>query len=122
MIVVNDSNVIQAGRWLTVPDIMSVTGASQASVRTWLSERDIVGVRRGENRAIMVPAAFVTPEGPLKSLRGTISVLSDSGLSDEEILRWLGEPDDTLPAGTPIEALQAGQKAEIRRRAQELAF
>ena len=107
---------------MTVPDITTMTGVAQSTVRTWLSERDIIGMRRGPNNAVMVPAAFMTPEGPLKSLRGTISVLSDSGLSDEQVLRWLGEPDDTLPTGSPIGALQAGHKAEIRRRAQELAF
>ncbi|HKJ12107.1 MAG TPA: Rv2175c family DNA-binding protein [Ornithinimicrobium sp.] len=107
---------------MTVPDVMTLTGASQARVRTWLSDREIIGTRRGPNGALMVPAAFLTGEGPLKSLRGTISVLSDSGLSDEQILQWLGEPDDTLPVGTPIGALQAGHKAEIRRRAQETAF
>ncbi|MGB7447768.1 MAG: Rv2175c family DNA-binding protein [Ornithinimicrobium sp.] len=118
----NDTNVILDGNWMTVPDIMEMTGATQSVVRTWLQERDVVGMRRGVNRAVMVPSAFLTPEGPLKSLRGTISVLADSGLSDEQILQWLGEPDATLLGGTPIGALQAGHKAEIRRRAQETAF
>lgn len=120
--VLNDTNVILDGSWMTVPDIMELTGAPQSVVRTWLQERDLVGMRRGANRAVMVPTAFLTSEGPLKSLRGTISVLADSGLDDEEILQWLGEPDATLPGGSAIGALQAGHKAEIRRRAQETAF
>ena len=36
-------------------------------------------------------------------------------------LRWLLAPDETLP-GTPVDALRAGRKTEVRRRAQALAF
>ena len=55
-------------------------------------------------------------------LRGTLSVLHDSGLSDAEAIAWLHEPDDTLRTGTPVGDLRAGHRTEIRRRAQELAF
>ncbi|MGB3828421.1 MAG: Rv2175c family DNA-binding protein [Ornithinimicrobium sp.] len=110
------------GDWLAVPDIMERTGRSLPTVRTWLQERDLVGMRRGPNHAMMVPSAFVTDQGPLKSLRGTVSVLADSGMSDDEILEWLGRPDDTLLGGSPIGALEGGHKTEVRRRAQEEAF
>ncbi len=120
--VLSDNNVILEGDWLAVPDIMELTGRSLPTVRTWLQERELVGMRRGPNNALMVPAAFVTKEGPLKSLRGTVSVLTDSGLSDEEIVVWLGRVDETLLGGSPIGALQGGHKTEIRRRAQEWAF
>ena len=44
-------------------------------------------------------------------------------MSDDEIITWLFTPDPTLPVeGAPIDALRAGHKTEIRRRAQELAF
>ncbi|MGC1207479.1 MAG: Rv2175c family DNA-binding protein [Ornithinimicrobium sp.] len=122
IIVISDNNVIHEGDWLAVPDIMERTGRSLPTVRTWLQERDLIGMRRGPNNALMVPSAFVTDEGPLKALRGTLSVLGDSGLSDEEILTWLGERDETLLGGSPIGALEGGHKTEIRRRAQELAF
>ena len=66
-------------------------------------------------RSSATTAAFV--------MRGTVTVLADSGLDDAEAIRWLFTPDPTLPEGaTPIDALQAGQKTEIRRRAAELAF
>ncbi|MGB3762839.1 MAG: Rv2175c family DNA-binding protein [Ornithinimicrobium sp.] len=119
---ISDNNVIHQGEWLAVPDIMERTGRSLPTVRTWLQERDLIGMRRGPNNALMVPSAFVTDQGPLKALRGTLSVLSDSGLNDEEILTWLGEKDDTLLGGSPIGALEGGHKTEIRRRAQELAI
>ncbi len=108
--------------WLAVPDMMALTGASLPTVRAWLQERDLVGMRRGPNHAVMVPASFVTAEGPLKALRGTVSVLGDSGLSDEEIIDWLYRPDDSLEGGSAVASLVAGNKTEVRRRAQELAF
>ena len=50
-----------------------------------------------------------------------MTLLTDAGYSDEEACDWLFTPDPTLP-GSPIEALRAGRKTEIRRRAQALAF
>ena len=107
--------------WLTVPDIAELTGIDLRHVRRWLQERELIAVRRGERNVVQVPAGFVTPEGPLNHLRGTLSVLLDSGYSDVAAIRWLYTPDDTLP-GTPIDALKANRKTEIRRRAQALSF
>lgn len=119
---VSDSDVIHGGEWLSVPAIMERTGASLGEVKRWLQERELVGLRRGPNRAVMVPADFLDEDGPLSSLRGTVTVLADGGFSDEEIIAWLHEPDDTLAGGSAIASLRAGSKTEVRRRAQELAF
>jgi hypothetical protein len=105
-----------------VPEIMERTGAGLTVVRRWLQDHELVGVRRGDNRAIMVPASFLTDEGPVPALRGTVNVLADSGFSDEEIIGWLHQPDETLIGGSAIESLRAGSKTEVRRRAQEVAF
>lgn len=107
--------------WLTVPDVAEKTGQDQRVVRRWLQERELVAVRRGERNVAQIPAAFVTEEGPLNHLKGTLSVLNDSGYTDVEALAWLFTPDETLP-GTPIDALRANRKTEIRRRAQALSF
>lgn len=107
--------------WLTVPDVAEVTGRDQREVRRWLQEREIVAVRRGERAVASVPAGFVTPEGPLHHLKGTLSVLADAGYSDVEALAWLHTADDTLP-GTPLDALRANRKTEVRRRAQASSF
>ncbi|WP_432547797.1 Rv2175c family DNA-binding protein [Kineococcus sp. SYSU DK004] len=109
------------GEWLTVPDVAERMGVELRTVRRLLQERELVAVRRGERHVVSVPAAFVTPEGPLQHLRGTLSVLLDSGYSDAEAVRWLFTPDDTLP-GTPVAALAANRKTEVRRRAQALSF
>src|SRR5690606_17197573 len=87
--VVNDSAVIPEDQWLAVPDIIELTGARFSVVKAWLQDREVVGLRRGPHNAVMVPASFLTPQGPVKNLRGTITVLGDSGLTDEEIIEWL---------------------------------
>ncbi|WP_066636651.1 Rv2175c family DNA-binding protein [Serinicoccus hydrothermalis] len=101
---------------------MKRTGATLPVVRRWLDERDVVGVRRGPDRVVMVPATFFVDDGPLPALRGTITVLGDGGHSDEEIVDWLHAPDESLPGGSAIASLHAGAKTEVRRRAQEQAF
>lgn len=105
-----------------MPDIMERTSASQQVVRRWLQERDVVGLRRGPDKVLMVPATFFVEDGPLHPLKGTITVLSDSGLDDAEIIDWLHQPDETLTGGSAIQCLRTGSKTEVRRRAQELAF
>jgi hypothetical protein len=111
------------GEWLTVPDVAERLGLPLAAVRTMLQEREVLGVRRGERRVVSIPARFFAASGPLPELPGTFTVLSDGGMHDEEILRWLFTPDETLPVpGAPIDSLHAGFKTEIRRRAMETAF
>ncbi|PPK95275.1 hypothetical protein CLV92_10696 [Kineococcus xinjiangensis] len=107
------------GEWLTVPDAGEQMGSDARAVRQMLQERQLLAVRLGERRVVHVPAAFITETGPLPALRGTLTVLADSGLSDVETLRWLFTPDETIP-GSPVDALRAGHKTEIRRRAQAL--
>lgn len=114
--------MIQGEQWLAVPDIMERTGARLTEVKRWLADRELIGQRRGPNNALMVPATFLVEDGPLPALRGTVTVLSDNGLADEEIIEWLHAPDDTLAGGSAIASLRAGNKSEVRRRAQEQAF
>lgn len=118
----NDNDVIPEDGWLAVPDIMELTGASLPTVKGWLADRELLGVRRGPNRAVMVPAGFLQETGPLRHLKGTITVLGDSGLDDTEVIEWLHRPDDSYPEGSAMSALRAGRKTEVRRRAQEIAF
>lgn len=111
------------GEWLTLPDVAEQLGTSVGAVRRLLEDGELLAVRRGERSVLSVPARFVTPEGPLQHLRGTLTVLRDGRVEDDEALRWLFTPDPTLPgAGSPIDALVAGHKTEIRRRAAELAL
>lgn len=108
-------------QWLTLPDVAEQLGLDVGKVRRLLQDGYLVGVRRGERNVLAVPAAFLADGAPLSELRGTLTVLRDSGYDDEAAIRWLFTPDDSLP-GSPIDALRAGRKTEVRRRAQALAF
>lgn len=119
---VSDNDVVPDGAWLAVPDIMERTGASLVEVKRWLHDRELVGQRRGPNKAVMVPETFLSEDGPLPALRGTVTVLADNGLSDDEIIEWLHTADESLAGGSAIASLRSGNKTEVRRRAQEQAF
>jgi hypothetical protein len=107
--------------WFTIPDVAECLGLDVGKVRRLLQDRYLVGIRRGERNVLSVPSALIADGAPLPELRGTLIVLMDSGYDDESALRWLFTPDDSLP-GTPVDALRAGRKTEVRRRAQALAF
>ena len=120
----NDSDLEQlVGEWLTVPDIGERFGLRLSDVRQMIVDRHVLGVRIGPRSVLSVPSRFFGDAGPLPELPGTFTVLGDSGMTDAQILRWLFTPDDTLPVrGAPIDALLAGFKTEVRRRAMEAAF
>jgi hypothetical protein len=111
------------GEWLTVPDIGERMGLRLSDVRQMIEDRQVLGLRIGPRNVMSVPSKFLGDAGPLPELPGTFTVLGDGRMSDAQILRWLFTPDDTLPvAGAPIDALLAGFKTEVRRRAMEAAF
>lgn len=111
------------GDWLNVPDLAERLGLPLSAVRQLITDRELLSARVGERKVVSVPAKFIDDDGVRPELKGTFTVLADGGMTDEEILRWLFTPDDTLPVpGAPIDALRAGHKTEIRRRAQALAF
>lgn len=109
--------------WLAVPDVADALGVSVMQVRELLRERHLVAVRRGPNGALAIPAAtLVEANGrrePLATLRGTLTVLGDAGLDDEECVAWLFASNDQL-GEAPIDALRSGKKAPVRRAAQTL--
>lgn len=111
------------GDWLTVPDIGEMMGLRLSDVRQLIEDRQVLGLRVGPRNVMSVPSRFFNDAGPLPELPGTFTVLGDGRMSDEEILRWLFTPDDSLPVpGAPIDALLAGFKTEVRRRAMEAAY
>lgn len=90
-------------------------------VREMLRERYLVAVRRGENNAVYLPAGQIIDgdDGPevLATVRGTIIVLADAGLSDDVIVEWLTSVNDEL-GQSPLDALRSGKRAPVRRLAQ----
>jgi hypothetical protein len=111
------------GDWLTVPDIGERMGLRLSDVRQMIEDRRVLGARIGPRRVMSVPSKFFNEEGPLPELPGTFTVLGDGRMTDAQILRWLFTADDTLPVpGAPMDALRAGFKTEVRRRAMEAAY
>jgi hypothetical protein len=108
-----------AGEWISLKEATERLGIKHGRMKQLLSERKLLAVRRGGQP--MVPAAFISGGQVIKGLSGTITVLSDAGFDDVEMLRWLFTADDTLP-GTPVQALSENRGTEVRRRAQALAF
>ncbi|UUZ46051.1 Rv2175c family DNA-binding protein [Janibacter limosus] len=108
--------------WLPLPDVAERLGVRLSDVRRMLDERQLLASRRGERNTLCVPAAFLGEDGPLPELAGTFTVPGDAAFSDEEIIEWMFARDETWPGGSSaIEAVLAGFKTEVRRRAMEEA-
>ena len=109
----------EAIRWLTVPDLVDLLGIGVSRVRRLIEDRSLLASRvEGVWR---VPELFIRDGEPLPELKGTLVVLADSGYSDDEAMHWLLNDEESLGT-SPISALRAGRKAEVRRVAQALGF
>jgi hypothetical protein len=100
-----------------VPDIAEALGVIVTKVHQLWRERTIIGVRR--DGLLLIPAEFVADGDVVRGLTGTITVLTDAGFDDEEILDWLFAAE----AGTTAMAeLTAGRVKGVHRRAQVSGF
>ena len=127
--------------WLALPDLAERLGTDVGRVRQLVRDRTVVGVKRGPRSIFSVPALFLVPatlanpanalteeavggagapDVIVTSLPGTISVLTDNGFTDSDIIAWLFQVDSTMGC-QPIAALREGRKSEVRRTAQTLA-
>ena len=106
--------------WLTLPDVAERLDVSISKVHQMIRDRELLAVRRDGVRRI--PADLVANQTVLKHLPGVLNLLADAGYDDEAALRWLYEPDDTLPAAPRAAALAGDQAREVKRRAQALGF
>lgn len=114
------SNVLSnVSEWLTVPDVAERLGVPMGRVRRLIEDHHLISIKR--DGVQYVPGEIIVGNEPLASLHGTIVVLLDSGFSLEGSVEWLYTPNDVLGT-TPMAALVAGKKAEIRRLAQALAL
>ena len=106
-------------RWLTIPYLVEILGIVVSKVRRLIEDRALLASRI--DGVWQVPELFLRDGEPLPELRGTLIVLADSGFDDDEAMHWLLTQEESLGT-TPIEALRAGRKAEVRRVAQALGF
>ncbi|MGN9775606.1 Rv2175c family DNA-binding protein [Micromonospora sp. H33] len=115
-----DDNAAEPAGWLTLPDVAERLDMPISKVHQMIRDRELIAVRRDGIRR--VPEDLVANRVVLKHLPGVLNLLADAGYDDEESLRWLFQPDATLPGGTPAAALAGDQAREIKRRAQALGF
>jgi Rv2175c C-terminal domain of unknown function len=105
--------------WLTLPEVAERIDVSISKVNQMVRDHALLAVRR--DGVLRIPSELVANRTVLKHLPGVLTLLHDAGYNDEEALRWLYEPDDTLP-GVPAAALGTGRATEVKRRAQALGF
>jgi hypothetical protein len=110
---------LEPADWLTLPDIAQRLELPITRIHQMVRDHALLAVRR--EGSLRVPAELVAGRTVLKHLPGVLTLLHDAGYNDEEVLRWLYTPDDTLP-GTPAVALDGGRATEVKRRAQALGF
>lgn len=109
----------KATEWLNIPDVAEKLNLPLGKVHRLIEEHSLVEARI--NGVRKVPAVAIKDGEPLPNLRGTVLVLLDSGFSLDGAIEWLLTEEDSLKT-TPLLALVAGKKAEIRRLAQALAI
>ncbi|TQL48160.1 hypothetical protein FB562_1244 [Homoserinimonas aerilata] len=103
---------------MTIPELVDALGLGVSKVRRLIEDRSLAA--RRIDGVWKVPELFIRDGEPLSELKGTLMVLADAGFGDDEAIDWLIGPEESLGV-SPIEALRAGRKAEVRRVAQALA-
>lgn len=103
--------------WLTVPDLVDLLGLPQSRIRRLFEDRVLLATR--VDGVLKVPASFLDGDEPLGALHGTLVLLADNGFGDDEAIEWMLADEESLGT-SPIAALHAGRKAEVRRVAQAL--
>jgi hypothetical protein len=94
---------------------------SVSKVRQLIREHQLAAAVPAPGAGQQVPAELLMDGEVVKGVPGLLTVLGDGGWDDREKLVWLFTHDETLP-GRPIDALRENRGAEVKRRAQALAF
>jgi hypothetical protein len=105
---------------LSLDEVAERMGIGPTGVRDLVRAGHLLTVV-GDDGKRAVPAAQLDGDVLVKHLVPVLTLLRDAGYNDEEALRWLTTPDETLP-GTPLQALHENRATEIKRRAQALGF
>jgi hypothetical protein len=115
------SESVTAGptEWINLPDVSEKLDVSISKVHQMIRDGQLLAVKRDGIR--VVPAELVANSTVLKHLPGVLTLLRDAGYNDEEAVRWLYEPDETLD-GNAAKGLGGDRAREVKRRAQALGF
>jgi hypothetical protein len=109
------------GAWLDWSQAADLLHVSVSKVRQLIREHTLAAVVPTPGGGQQVPAELISDGVVVKGVPGVLTVLHDGGYDDRAILTWLFTADDSLP-GRPIDALRENRGAEVKRRAQAMAF
>lgn len=109
------------GTWWDWSETSDALNISVSKVRQLIREHMLAAAVPTPGAGQRVPAELVMDGEIVKGVPGVLTVLHDGGYDDREALTWLFTADDTLP-GRPIDALRENRGAEVKRRAQAMAF
>ncbi|MCW2681389.1 MAG: transcriptional regulatory protein [Frankiales bacterium] len=104
---------------LTQTEVAERMGIGPTGVRDLIKSGHLLSIKTDEG--VRIPAGQLDGDQLVKHLVPVLTLLRDAGYTDDEALRWLTTPDDTIP-GTPLQALHENRATEIKRRAQALGF
>ena len=110
--------------WITMPEVSERLDLVITRVHQLIRDGNLIAFRR--DGVLRVPADLIGVDADgkpavVKHLSGVLTLLRDTGYTDDEILRWLYTADDSLP-GTPAQALRENRGTEVKRRAQAAGF
>ena len=107
--------------WLDWSEVSELLQVSVSKVRQMIREHHLAAAVPVAGAGQKVPGALVQDGQSVKGVQGLLTVLHDAGYADGEAIVWLFTADDSLP-GRPIDALRENRGAEVKRRAQAMAF
>ncbi len=108
-------------RWLDWKAAAEELGVSVSKVRQLIREHQLAAAVPAPGAGQQIPAELLAEGQVVKGVPGLLTLLSDGGWTDQEMLTWLFTRDDSLP-GRPIDALRENRGSEVKRRAQALAL
>ena len=109
------------GEWLAWDEAGDRLHVSVSKVRQLIREHHLAAAVPAPGAGQKVPAELIMDGEVVKGVPGVLTVLHDGGYDDRAALTWLFTDDPTLP-GRPIDALRENRGAEVKRRAQAMAF
>jgi hypothetical protein len=107
--------------WLDWKAAAEELGVTVSKVRQLIREHQLAAAVPAPGAGQQVPAELLMDGVVVKGVPGLLTLLSDGGWDDVEMLTWLFTADDSLP-GRPIDALRENRGAEVKRRAQALSL
>lgn len=102
---------------IPVEEAAKQLGISTGKVNRLVEEHSLFVIKK--DKQLMLPQHIIQNGEPLASLRGTMLVLLDVGLTETEAIEWLYQEATEL-GESPMAALLRGHKAPVRRLAQAL--